>query len=95
VTDCLITGNEDGVKHCAMNILYSLQEAKLGILSAIIAAPALTWLIFRVRPCCRPSCRSAPCSAPPGSPKTSAPPTSAGFLTRRLLHHRPHALRQL
>ncbi len=23
---CLITGNEDGVKHCAMNILYSLQH---------------------------------------------------------------------
>src|SRR4051812_46544352 len=22
---CLITGNEDGVKHCAMNVLYSLQ----------------------------------------------------------------------
>jgi multimeric flavodoxin WrbA len=21
---CLVTGNEDGVKHCAMNILYSL-----------------------------------------------------------------------
>lgn len=23
---CLITGNEDGLKHCAMNILYSLQH---------------------------------------------------------------------
>jgi multimeric flavodoxin WrbA len=23
---CLLTGNEDGVKHCAMNILYSLQH---------------------------------------------------------------------
>jgi multimeric flavodoxin WrbA len=23
---CLITGNEDGVKHCAMNVLYSLQH---------------------------------------------------------------------
>lgn len=23
---CLITGNEDGIKHCAMNILYSLQH---------------------------------------------------------------------
>src|SRR4029453_719197 len=22
---CLVTGNEDGIKHCAMNILYSLQ----------------------------------------------------------------------
>lgn len=26
VGDALITGNEDGVKHCAMNILYSLQH---------------------------------------------------------------------
>ena len=23
---CIITGNEDGVKHCAMNVLYSLQH---------------------------------------------------------------------
>src|SRR3954454_12372266 len=23
---CLITGNEDGIKHCSMNILYSLQH---------------------------------------------------------------------
>ncbi len=23
---CLVTGNEDGIKHCAMNILYSLQH---------------------------------------------------------------------
>ena len=26
VAGCLITGNEDGVKHCSMNILYSLQH---------------------------------------------------------------------
>jgi multimeric flavodoxin WrbA len=26
VAGCLITGNEDGVKHCAMNMLYSLQH---------------------------------------------------------------------
>ncbi|MFD4430234.1 flavodoxin family protein [Nocardia sp. NPDC058497] len=26
VGGCVITGNEDGVKHCAMNILYSLQH---------------------------------------------------------------------
>jgi multimeric flavodoxin WrbA len=26
VAGCLITGNEDGAKHCAMNILYSLQH---------------------------------------------------------------------
>lgn len=26
VGGCIITGNEDGVKHCAMNLLYSLQH---------------------------------------------------------------------
>jgi multimeric flavodoxin WrbA len=26
VAGCLITGNEDGAKHCCMNILYSLQH---------------------------------------------------------------------
>ena len=26
VGGCVITGNEDGVKHCAMNVLYSLQH---------------------------------------------------------------------
>ncbi|CRK57424.1 BRAMP [Alloactinosynnema sp. L-07] len=26
VAGCLITGNEDGVKHCAQNVLYSLQH---------------------------------------------------------------------
>jgi multimeric flavodoxin WrbA len=26
VAGCLITGNEDGIKHCAMNLLYSLQH---------------------------------------------------------------------
>jgi len=28
---CLITGNEDGIKHCAMNILYSLQHIGFAI----------------------------------------------------------------
>jgi hypothetical protein len=26
---CIITGNEDGAKHCAMNILYSLQHLRV------------------------------------------------------------------
>jgi len=26
VAGCIVTGNEDGVKHCAMNLLYSLQH---------------------------------------------------------------------
>ncbi len=31
VGGCLITGNEDGVKHCAMSILYSLQHLSFTI----------------------------------------------------------------
>ncbi len=31
VGGCLITGNEDGIKHCAMNILYSLQHIGFSI----------------------------------------------------------------
>lgn len=31
VGGCLITGNEDGVKHCAMNLLYSLQHIGFSI----------------------------------------------------------------
>jgi len=26
VAGCIVTGNEDGIKHCAMNVLYSLQH---------------------------------------------------------------------
>lgn len=31
VGGCLITGNEDGIKHCSMNILYSLQHIGFSI----------------------------------------------------------------
>jgi multimeric flavodoxin WrbA len=31
VGGCLVTGNEDGVKHCSMNILYSLQHLGFAI----------------------------------------------------------------
>lgn len=31
VGGCIVTGNEDGVKHCSMNILYSLQHLGLVI----------------------------------------------------------------
>jgi len=31
VGGCIVTGNEDGVKHCAMNILYSLQHLSFTI----------------------------------------------------------------
>jgi multimeric flavodoxin WrbA len=48
VGGCLITGNEDGLKHCAMNILYSLQhigytippQADAGWLGAIGPGPS-------------------------------------------------------
>ena len=32
VGGCLVTGNEDGIKHCAMNVLYSLQHLGYTIL---------------------------------------------------------------
>ena len=31
VGGCLVTGNEDGIKHCAMNVLYSLQHLGFSI----------------------------------------------------------------
>jgi multimeric flavodoxin WrbA len=31
VGGCLITGNEDGIKHCAQNVLYSLQHVGYSI----------------------------------------------------------------
>ncbi len=31
VGGCLVTGNEDGIKHCSMNILYSLQHLGFSI----------------------------------------------------------------
>lgn len=48
VGGCIITGNEDGVKHCAMNILYSLQhigytippQADMGWIGAIGPGPS-------------------------------------------------------
>lgn len=50
VGGCLLTGNEDGVKHCAMNLLYSLQhigytippQADAGWLGSI--GPGLSYL---------------------------------------------------
>ena len=34
VGGCIITGNEDGAKHCAMNILYSLQHLRVVLIRA-------------------------------------------------------------
>jgi multimeric flavodoxin WrbA len=35
VAGCLLTGNEDGVKHCAMNVLYSLQHLGYRLLAGV------------------------------------------------------------
>ena len=43
VGGCLITGNEDGAKHCSMNLLYSLQHLGYSIppqADAAIPTPA-------------------------------------------------------
>ena len=53
-----------------------LQEAKLGVPSTVLAAPALAWLVFRTAGLLRPGCRSAPCSAQRRSSPTSAPPST-------------------
>src|SRR5437899_7309315 len=45
VAGCLITGNEDGVKHCAMNVLYSLQH-----LGYTVPPPADAGWIAEARP---------------------------------------------
>ena len=72
VGGCLVTGNEDGVKHCAMNTLYSLQhlgytippQADAGWIGE--AAPALpTWT--RARAAQRTTSRTATPPSPPGT----------------------------
>jgi multimeric flavodoxin WrbA len=40
VGGCLVTGNEDGVKHCAMNVLYSLQHLGYVIPPQATSTPA-------------------------------------------------------
>ncbi len=57
VGGCLVTGNEDGVKHCAMNVLYSLQhlgyaippQADAGWIGAAGPGPATSTRIRRAR----------------------------------------------
>jgi Na+/H+ antiporter NhaA len=66
-----------------------LQEAKLGVLTAALLAPALTWITLRTAsrlPRPTGTASAATCgskSSPSGSPKTSSPPISAGFPGRR------------
>ncbi len=75
VGGCLITGNEDGAKHCAMNILYSLQH--LGYLIPPQADAA--WL---------GEAGPGPSSLDPGSggPENDFTNRNTTFMTWNLLH---------
>jgi multimeric flavodoxin WrbA len=75
VGGCIITGNEDGAKHCAMNILYSLQHLGMTIPPQADAA----WL-GTVGP--------GPSYLDPGSggPQSDFTNRNTTFLTWNLLH---------
>jgi multimeric flavodoxin WrbA len=75
VGGCIITGNEDGAKHCAMNILYSLQH-----LGYTIPPQADSGWLGEVGP--GPSYRD------PGSggPENDFTNRNTAFLTWNLLH---------
>ena len=75
VGGCLITGNEDGIKHCAMNVLYSLQHVGFSIPPQADAG----W-IGAVGP--------GPSYLDPGSggPETDFTNRNATFMTWNLLH---------
>ncbi|MFG2890152.1 flavodoxin family protein [Streptomyces sp. NPDC048248] len=75
VGGCLVTGNEDGVKHCAMNILYSLQH-----LGYTIPPQADAGWIGEAGP--------GPSYLDPGSggPENDFTNRNAAFMTWNLLH---------
>ena len=75
VGGCLITGNEDGVKHCAMNVLYSLQH-----LGYTIAPQADAGWIGEAGP--------GPSYLDPGSggPENEFTSRNTTFMTWNLLH---------
>ena len=75
VAGCLITGNEDGVKHCAMNVLYSLQH-----LGYVIPPQADAGWIGAVGP--------GPSYLDPGSggPENDFTNRNTTFMTWNLLH---------
>lgn len=90
VGGALITGNEDGVKHCAMNILYSLQhlgyaippQADAGWIGEAAPAPP-TWTPAPAAPrttsptATPPSCPGTSCTWPPCSNARAASRRSA------------------
>jgi multimeric flavodoxin WrbA len=75
VGGCIITGNEDGAKHCAMNILYSLQHLGFTIAPQADAA----WL---------GEAGPGPSYLDPGSggPENDFTARNTTFLTWNLLH---------
>jgi len=73
---CLITGNEDGVKHCAMNVLYSLQH-----LGYTIPAAGRRGVDRSDRP--RPLRTSTPGS---GGPENDFTNRNTTFMTFNLMH---------
>ena len=75
VGGCIVTGNEDGAKHCAMNLLYSLQH--LGYLIPPQADAA--WL---------GEAGPGPSYADPGSggPENDFTKRNTAFMTWNLLH---------
>ena len=80
VGGCLITGNEDGAKHCAMNILYSLQH-----LGYVIPPQADSAWLGEAGP--------GPSYLDPGSggPDNDFTNRNTTFLTWNLLAHGAHA----
>ena len=72
---CLVTGNEDGVKHCAMNVLYSLQH-----IGYVVPPQADAGWIGEVGP--------GPSYLDPGSggPENDFTNRNTSFMTWNLLH---------
>jgi len=75
VGGCIVTGNEDGVKHCAMNVLYSLQH-----LGYVIPPQADAGWIGEVGP--GPSYLDADS----GGPENDFTNRNTTFMTWNLLH---------
>ena len=75
VGGCLVTGNEDGIKHCAMNMLYSLQH-----LGFVIPPQADAGWIGEVGP--------GPSYLDPGSggPENDFTNRNTTFMTWNLMH---------
>ena len=80
VGGCLITGNEDGIKHCSMNVLYSLQH-----IGFTIPPQADAGWIGPVGP--------GPSYLDEGSggPESDFTNRNTTFMTWNLLHHGPDA----